>query len=119
MLATSPMIVFSYLVFFGLVVVLLMLLMRSVLSKNYFNNTLSFECGFESYKTNRLPFSINFFMVSLIFVLFDLEIIILIAYIPNMTSLTFLSYITASSFLLFMLLSLMFEWALGKLSWIF
>nr|YP_009110094.1 NADH dehydrogenase subunit 3 [Trichinella papuae]AIW57031.1 NADH dehydrogenase subunit 3 [Trichinella papuae] len=115
----SPMIVFSYLISLGLIVALLMTLLRSILSMDHLNNTLSFECGFESYKMNRLPFSINFFMVSLIFVLFDLEIIILVAYIPNMTSLTFLSYMTASSFLLFMLFSLVFEWALGKLSWIF
>nr|AIW56967.1 NADH dehydrogenase subunit 3 [Trichinella patagoniensis]ATV98824.1 NADH dehydrogenase subunit 3 [Trichinella patagoniensis] len=115
----SLMIMFFYLTFFGLIVTLLMMLLRSILSTGYLNTTLSFECGFESYKMNRLPFSINFFMVSLIFVLFDLEIIILVAYIPNMTSLTFLSYITAMSFLLFMLLSLMLEWALGKLSWIF
>uniref|UniRef100_A0A5S6R6E8 NADH-ubiquinone oxidoreductase chain 3 n=1 Tax=Trichuris muris TaxID=70415 RepID=A0A5S6R6E8_TRIMR len=101
----------------GLMVCSLMILSRILLSEKASKDNLSYECGFESYKLNRLPFSLNFFMVSIIFVLFDLEIIVLVAMIPSTTGLQLNIFIMGNLFLLFMLMSLFLEWSMNKLSW--
>nr|QXJ80307.1 NADH dehydrogenase subunit 3 [Trichuris sp. 2 ARS-2017] len=106
-------------VFLGLLVCSMMIFLRFLLSEKYNKENLSYECGFESYKLNRLPFSLNFFMVSIIFVLFDLEIIILVAMIPSIMGLQMNVFVLGNLFLLFMMVSLLLEWSMNKLSWIF
>nr|ALF03932.1 NADH dehydrogenase subunit 3 [Trichuris sp. TTB1]ALF03958.1 NADH dehydrogenase subunit 3 [Trichuris trichiura]ATW73060.1 NADH dehydrogenase subunit 3 [Trichuris trichiura]ATW73072.1 NADH dehydrogenase subunit 3 [Trichuris trichiura]ATW73084.1 NADH dehydrogenase subunit 3 [Trichuris trichiura] len=97
----------------------LMLFTRSLISKKELKEYLSYECGFESYKISRLPFSLNFFMLSIMFVLFDLEIIILIAMISSPVGLHLNTIVLGNMFLIFMLLTLFMEWSLNKLGWIF
>nr|QCL17203.1 NADH dehydrogenase subunit 3 [Capillaria sp. cat-2018] len=103
---------------FSCLVVVFMLLIRLIFSFGGMKEKFSFECGFESFKINRLPFSLNFFMISLVFVLFDLEIIILVAILPSITSWSINSYILSHIFLIFMIMSLFVEWYLNKLKWI-
>nr|QXJ80320.1 NADH dehydrogenase subunit 3 [Trichuris sp. ETH392]QXJ80346.1 NADH dehydrogenase subunit 3 [Trichuris sp. ETH232] len=103
----------------GLMVCSLMILLRILFNEKSTKENLSYECGFESYKLNRLPFSLNFFMVSIIFVLFDLEIIVLVAMIPSMMGLQLNIFFMGNLFLLFMLMSLVLEWSMNKLTWIF
>nr|ALF03919.1 NADH dehydrogenase subunit 3 [Trichuris suis] len=103
----------------GLLVCILMLLTRLLTSKKELKENLSFECGFESYKISRLPFSLNFFMLSIIFVLFDLEIVILVTMVSSPLTLQLNSLVLGNLFLMFMLLSLLAEWSLNKLNWIF
>nr|ALF03945.1 NADH dehydrogenase subunit 3 [Trichuris sp. TTB2] len=110
------------LIFFTLLSILicyLMLFTRSLILKKDFKEYLSYECGFESYKINRLPFSLNFFMLSIMFVIFDLEIIILIAMISSPVGLQMNTIVLGNMFLIFMLLTLLVEWSLNKLGWIF
>nr|AXO78741.1 NADH dehydrogenase subunit 3 [Trichuris rhinopiptheroxella] len=113
------MITLIFFVFLGILVCSLMLLTRSMVCKKELKEYLSYECGFESYKINRLPFSLNFFMLSIIFVIFDLEIIILVAMVSSSTSLHLNVLALGNMFLIFMLLTLLLEWSLNKLNWIF
>nr|UAX03902.1 NADH dehydrogenase subunit 3 [Pseudocapillaria tomentosa] len=96
-----------------------MLLIRQMSLLNYMKEKFSFECGFESLKLSRLPFSLNFFMITLIFVLFDLEIVILVAMMPFISSFYLNLYFMSQLFLIFMLMSLMIEWNLDKLKWMY
>nr|AGH27510.1 NADH dehydrogenase subunit 3 [Trichuris sp. GHL-2013] len=107
-----------FFILFGILICSLMLAARSMLCKKEPKEFLSYECGFESFKVNRLPFSLNFFMLSIIFVIFDLEIVILVAIVPS-TGLTLNTFILGTMFLIFMLLTLLLEWLLNKLAWIF
>nr|QXJ80294.1 NADH dehydrogenase subunit 3 [Trichuris arvicolae] len=113
------MILQSLFIVMGFLVCMMMILLRILFSEKTNKENLSYECGFESYKLNRLPFSLNFFMVSIIFVLFDLEIIALVAMIPSMMGLQLNVFFMGNLFLLFMLMSLLLEWSMNKLSWIF
>nr|AAY62388.1 NADH dehydrogenase subunit 3 [Testudo hermanni] len=77
-----------------------------------------YECGFEPLKSARLPHSIRFFLVAILFLLFDLEIALLLP-MPWAIQLPhpFYSY-TWSIIILSMLgLGLIYEWALGGLEW--
>nr|UYG54297.1 NADH dehydrogenase subunit 3 [Leptocoma sericea]UYG54298.1 NADH dehydrogenase subunit 3 [Leptocoma sericea]UYG54299.1 NADH dehydrogenase subunit 3 [Leptocoma sericea] len=77
-----------------------------------------YECGFDPLGSARLPFSIRFFLVAILFLLFDLEIALLLP-LPWATQLQ--SPITtltlASSLILLLILGLIYEWTQGGLEW--
>nr|AFB19779.1 NADH dehydrogenase subunit 3 [Pellorneum pyrrogenys] len=77
-----------------------------------------YECGFDPLGSARLPFSIRFFLVAILFLLFDLEIALLLP-LPWATQLhdptTTLMW---ASILIFLLtLGLVYEWVQGGLEW--
>jgi len=49
-----------------------------ITKKNYKEKISTFECGFDPRREARLPFSIHFFLVALIFLIFDVEITIIL-----------------------------------------
>nr|AAP68803.1 NADH dehydrogenase subunit 3 [Anthreptes collaris] len=77
-----------------------------------------YECGFDPLGSARLPFSIRFFLVAILFLLFDLEIALLLP-LPWATQLQ--SPVTtltlASSLILLLTLGLIYEWIQGGLEW--
>nr|AEV22033.1 NADH dehydrogenase subunit 3 [Arachnothera everetti]AEV22050.1 NADH dehydrogenase subunit 3 [Arachnothera everetti]AEV22052.1 NADH dehydrogenase subunit 3 [Arachnothera everetti]AEV22053.1 NADH dehydrogenase subunit 3 [Arachnothera everetti]AEV22054.1 NADH dehydrogenase subunit 3 [Arachnothera everetti] len=77
-----------------------------------------YECGFDPLGSARLPFSIRFFLVAILFLLFDLEIALLLP-LPWATQLQ--SPVTtmalASSLISLLILGLIYEWTQGGLEW--
>nr|AFB19647.1 NADH dehydrogenase subunit 3 [Leioptila annectens] len=77
-----------------------------------------YECGFDPLGTARLPFSIRFFLVAILFLLFDLEIALLLP-LPWATQLqnptTTLTW--TSILILLLTLGLVYEWIQGGLEW--
>jgi len=78
-----------------------------------------YECGFEHHRISRIPFSLRYFFLTLIFLLFDLEIV-LILFIPYVILFDYI-YIRFTLLLLFLFilyLSLIYEWRDGTLEWL-
>nr|YP_009121414.1 NADH dehydrogenase subunit 3 [Holacanthus clarionensis]YP_009159355.1 NADH dehydrogenase subunit 3 [Holacanthus passer]AJF41568.1 NADH dehydrogenase subunit 3 [Holacanthus clarionensis]AKQ08956.1 NADH dehydrogenase subunit 3 [Holacanthus passer] len=77
-----------------------------------------YECGFDPLGTARLPFSIRFFLVAILFLLFDLEIALLLP-LPWGDQLTspLLTFLWASAVLALLTLGLAYEWLQGGLEW--
>nr|AGA83762.1 NADH dehydrogenase subunit 3 [Cisticola brachypterus brachypterus] len=77
-----------------------------------------YECGFDPLGSARLPFSIRFFLVAILFLLFDLEIALLLP-LPWATQLqTPITTLTWTTILILLLtLGLIYEWAQGGLEW--
>nr|AAP73638.1 NADH dehydrogenase subunit 4 [Cinnyris notatus notatus]AAP73639.1 NADH dehydrogenase subunit 4 [Cinnyris notatus notatus] len=77
-----------------------------------------YECGFDPLGSARLPFSIRFFMVAILFLLFDLEIALLLP-LPWATQLQSpaTTLALASSLILLLTLGLIYEWIQGGLEW--
>nr|APT36806.1 NADH dehydrogenase subunit 3 [Ploceus insignis] len=77
-----------------------------------------YECGFDPLGSARLPFSIRFFLVAILFLLFDLEIALLLP-LPWATQLQSpASTLTWASLLILLLtLGLVYEWIQGGLEW--
>nr|AGC94481.1 NAHD dehydrogenase subunit 3 [Scolopocryptops sp. 1 YG-2013] len=77
-----------------------------------------FECGFDPYKTARSPFSLRFFLIAMIFLIFDVEITLLIP-IPMILKQNFdlPSLILITIFLILLLIGLIYEWKTGALNW--
>nr|AYN73569.1 NADH dehydrogenase subunit 3 [Pharomachrus auriceps] len=77
-----------------------------------------YECGFDPLGSARLPFSIRFFLVAILFLLFDLEIALLLP-LPWATQLNFpiTTLVWTSTILLLLTLGLIYEWIQGGLEW--
>nr|AFB19685.1 NADH dehydrogenase subunit 3 [Garrulax palliatus] len=77
-----------------------------------------YECGFDPLGSARLPFSIRFFLVAILFLLFDLEIALLLP-LPWATQLQdpTTTLIWASILIFLLTLGLVYEWIQGGLEW--
>nr|AFB19694.1 NADH dehydrogenase subunit 3 [Trochalopteron variegatum] len=77
-----------------------------------------YECGFDPLGSARLPFSIRFFLVAILFLLFDLEIALLLP-LPWATQLQSptTTLMWASALILLLTLGLVYEWIQGGLEW--
>nr|YP_009400186.1 NADH dehydrogenase subunit 3 [Poecilia mexicana]AND76494.1 NADH dehydrogenase subunit 3 [Poecilia mexicana] len=77
-----------------------------------------YECGFDPLGSARLPFSIRFFLVAILFLLFDLEIALLLP-LPWGDQLTnpHLTFLWATILLILLTLGLIYEWIQGGLEW--
>nr|YP_009450355.1 NADH dehydrogenase subunit 3 [Centropyge deborae]APU51283.1 NADH dehydrogenase subunit 3 [Centropyge deborae] len=77
-----------------------------------------YECGFDPLGSARLPFSIRFFLVAILFLLFDLEIALLLP-LPwgDQLSSPLLTFLWASAVLALLTLGLAYEWLQGGLEW--
>nr|QFQ01376.1 NADH dehydrogenase subunit 3 [Alvinocaris kexueae] len=77
-----------------------------------------FECGFDPKGSARLPFSLRFFLIAVIFLIFDVEITLLLplASIINLSNIKTWMF-TGAFFILILLLGLYHEWNQGALDW--
>nr|YP_009258874.1 NADH dehydrogenase subunit 3 [Bothus myriaster]AID59802.1 NADH dehydrogenase subunit 3 [Bothus myriaster] len=78
----------------------------------------AYECGFDPMGSARLPFSVRFFLVAILFLLFDLEIALLLP-VPWGSHLNppFTTFTWATAVILLLTLGLAYEWAQGGLEW--
>nr|AQP28408.1 NADH dehydrogenase subunit 3 [Odontotermes sp. B TB-2017] len=77
-----------------------------------------FECGFDPKNSARLPFSSRFFLIAVIFMIFDVEIALLLPMPVTMMTSDMKSWMTVSiMFLLILIIGLYHEWNQGSLEW--
>merc|ERR1719187_848940 len=70
----------------------------------------SYECGFEPISVNHLPFCMKFFLLAIIFIVFDVEVAFLVPAIYSSSLIL--------SFTIILILGLVYEYAYGGLSWV-
>nr|WNH37519.1 NADH dehydrogenase subunit 3 [Fundulus majalis] len=77
-----------------------------------------YECGFDPLGSARLPFSLRFFLIAILFLLFDLEIALLLP-LPwgDQLSSPLTTFTWASLILILLTLGLVYEWLQGALEW--
>nr|QNP09999.1 NADH dehydrogenase subunit 3 [Ochthebius lederi] len=101
----------------------IVMMLASLLSKKTFmdrEKISPFECGFDPKSSARLPFSIHFFLIAVIFLIFDVEITLLIPLMLIMKITNLMSFLmVAVFFLLILLLGTYHEWSQGALNWTF
>nr|QKX48646.1 NADH dehydrogenase subunit 3 [Oryctes rhinoceros]WAT94204.1 NADH dehydrogenase subunit 3 [Oryctes rhinoceros]WDA95532.1 NADH dehydrogenase subunit 3 [Oryctes rhinoceros]WDA95545.1 NADH dehydrogenase subunit 3 [Oryctes rhinoceros] len=98
-----------------------MIMISFIISKKTFmdrEKASPFECGFDPKSSSRMPFSIQFFLIAVIFLIFDVEIALLIPIILIMQSTNMVTYFAVTLFFLIILLAgLYHEWNQGALNW--
>ena len=77
----------------------------------------SFECGIEPQGNARVPFSIKYFLVAILFVLFDIEVIFMYPWAANFKELGMLGVIEVFSFIALLLVGFYYMIAKNALKW--
>jgi NADH-quinone oxidoreductase subunit A len=77
----------------------------------------AFECGIESKGNARIPFSIKYFLVAILFVLFDVEVIFMYPWAVNFKSLGWLGFVEMLLFMGFLLVGFFYIIKRGALKW--
>ena len=76
-----------------------------------------YECGFIPLEDTRRPFEVRFFLVGILFIIFDLEVSILFPYSVIYEKVGIEGYVGIMLFLIILTIGLIYEWLKGGLEW--
>nr|YP_009946900.1 NADH dehydrogenase subunit 3 [Petalocephala chlorophana]QOH91205.1 NADH dehydrogenase subunit 3 [Petalocephala chlorophana] len=111
---------YFFLVFFVVLIIFMICVFFSKKMVFDFQSSSPFECGFNSMSVKRLPFSIHFFLVAVIFLIFDIEVVIIFPVVIVLKySSIYVWFFVLSFFILVLILGLYHEWYNGILNWTF
>nr|QID48512.1 NADH dehydrogenase subunit 3 [Bolivaritettix sikkinensis] len=104
-----------------LLTILLMTFLSKMISQKLIfdrEKTSPFECGFNPQTHPRIPFSVQFFLISMLFLIFDIEITLMLPMITIMKN-SNLNYwwLSTTIFITILLIGLYYEWIQGMLKW--
>ena len=120
--ASKVILLILYSSFITIIITAILITISSILSKKRITDrekNSPFECGFDPKGSARWPFSLRFFLIAVIFLIFDVEITLLLPLIITVhTANTYSWTFTGIFFLLMLLIGLYHEWNQGALDWI-
>ena len=109
------------LVFFGLAIVLglAFLLAAFVIAVRRPDpeKTSAYECGFNAFDDARMKFDVRFYLVAILFIIFDLEVAFLFPWAISFGSIGIFGYFSMMVFLLVLTIGFVYEWKKGALDW--
>ncbi len=76
-----------------------------------------FECGFPAFEDSRMHVNVRYYLVAILFILFDLEVAFFIPWAVIQSKLGWFGFIAMSIFLLLLVIGFIFEWKKGALEW--
>tara|TARA_B100001123_G_scaffold357497_1_gene411753 strand:- start:13 stop:384 length:372 start_codon:yes stop_codon:yes gene_type:complete len=77
----------------------------------------AYECGFEAFNDSRMEFDVRFYLVAILFIIFDLEIAFLFPWAVSLGSLGNLGFWSMMIFLFVLTIGFIYEWKKGALDW--
>jgi NADH-quinone oxidoreductase subunit A len=76
-----------------------------------------YECGFEAFEDARVQFDVRYYLVAILFILFDLEIAFLFPWAIVLKDIGFFGFMSMMVFLGILVLGFIYEWMKGALDW--
>jgi NADH-quinone oxidoreductase subunit A len=76
-----------------------------------------YECGFEAFEDARMKFDVRYYLVAILFILFDLEIAFLFPWAVVLPEIGFAGFVAMMIFLLILVVGFIYEWKKGALEW--
>ena len=77
----------------------------------------AYECGFEPFEDSRLEFDVRFYLVAILFIIFDLEIAFLFPWAISLGNIGLLGFSSMMIFLFILTIGFIYEWKKGALDW--
>lgn len=76
-----------------------------------------YECGFEAFEDARMKFDVRYYLVAILFILFDLEIAFLFPWAVSLDSIGLFGFVSMMVFLTILVVGFIYEWMKGALDW--
>lgn len=77
----------------------------------------SYECGFEPFEDSRMKFDVRYYLVAILFIIFDLEIAFLFPWAISLDEIGGFGLLAMAVFLLVLVVGFIYEWKKGALEW--
>jgi len=77
----------------------------------------AYECGFEPFEDSRMEFDVRFYLVAILFIIFDLEIAFLFPWAISLGNIGILGFSSMMIFLFILTIGFIYEWKKGALDW--
>ncbi|MBS1262402.1 MAG: NAD(P)H-quinone oxidoreductase subunit 3 [Calditrichaeota bacterium] len=77
----------------------------------------TYECGVDYVGDSRQRFSVKFYLVAVLFLIFDLEVVFMYPWAVNVRTLGWFGFVTMTIFLVLLTVGLLYEWKKGALEW--
>jgi NADH-quinone oxidoreductase subunit A len=76
-----------------------------------------YECGFESFEDSRMKFDVRYYLVAILFIIFDLEIAFLFPWAVVLDEIGMFGFVSMMLFLGILVIGFIYEWKKGALEW--
>jgi len=76
-----------------------------------------YECGFEAFEDSRMKFDVRYYLVAILFIIFDLEIAFLFPWAVALNEIGFAGFLAMMVFLGVLTIGFIYEWKKGALEW--
>ena len=76
-----------------------------------------YECGFEAFEDSRMKFDVRYYLVAILFIIFDLEIAFLFPWAVVLDSIGLFGFVAMMIFLAILVIGFIYEWKKGALEW--
>ncbi|MBW9265826.1 MAG: NADH-quinone oxidoreductase subunit A [Candidatus Thiodiazotropha sp. (ex. Lucinisca nassula)] len=76
-----------------------------------------YECGFEAFENSRMKFDVRYYLVAILFIIFDLEIAFLFPWAVVLDQIGMVGFIAMMIFLVILVIGFIYEWKKGALEW--
>ncbi len=77
----------------------------------------AYECGFDAFEDSRIKFDVRYYLVAIVFIVFDLEIAFLFPWAVALKDLGIAGFAPMGIFLLILVIGFVYEWKKGALEW--
>ena len=77
----------------------------------------AYECGFEAFGDSRMEFDVRFYLVAILFIIFDLEIAFLFPWAISLGKIGIFGFVSMMIFLFILTIGFIYEWKKGALEW--
>ncbi len=77
----------------------------------------AYECGFEPFNDSRMEFDVRFYLVAILFIIFDLEIAFLFPWAISLGAIGVFGFVSMMIFLFILTIGFIYEWKKGALDW--
>ncbi len=76
-----------------------------------------YECGFEAFEDSRMKFDVRYYLVAILFIIFDLEIAFLFPWAVSLDTIGGFGLLSMAVFLAVLVIGFIYEWKKGALEW--